>query len=71
MGLPRPAWVWLNRLRTGVRKFQSSIYEWGLAPTSICECDALGQIFFDLMRVILECPLHRAPEEIMDIAGPG
>ena len=58
MGLPRTAWVKLNRFRTGVGRFQSSMHKWGLAPTSICECGALNQT---AAHVILECPLHRAP----------
>ena len=57
MGLPRPARVRLNRLCTGVARFQSSLYKWGLARTSICECSALDQTTFHL---ILKCPLHRA-----------
>ena len=43
MGLPRPSWVRLNRLRTGVGRFQSSMHKCGLAPTSNCECGAVEQ----------------------------
>ena len=43
MGLPRAAWVKLNRLRTGVRRFLSSIHKWGLAPSPNCECGASEQ----------------------------
>ena len=58
MGLPRPNWVRLNRLRTGVERFQSSLHKMELAPTSICECGTLHQTAFHLM---LECSLYRAP----------
>ena len=40
MGLPRVAWVKLNRLRTGVGQFHSSMHKWGLAPSPNCECGA-------------------------------
>ena len=43
MGLPRAAWVKLNRLRTGVGRFHSSMHKWGLAPSSNCECGASEQ----------------------------
>ena len=59
MNLPRPAWVRLNRLRTGIGigRFQLSMHKKGLAPTSICECDALDQT---AVHVILESPLYCA-----------
>ena len=38
MGLPRAAWVKLNRLRTGVGRFHSSMHKWGLVSSSNCEC---------------------------------
>ena len=40
MGLPRAAWVKLNRLRTGVGRFHSSMHKWDLAPSPNCECGA-------------------------------
>ena len=43
MGLPRPAWVRLNRLRTGVGRFQLSMLKWRLAPTLISKYGALNQ----------------------------
>ena len=40
ISLPRTAWVKLNRLRTGVRRFHSSMHKWGLVPSPNCECGA-------------------------------
>jgi len=43
MTLPRTAWVWLNRLRTGVGRFRSCFYKWDMASSAACECDAEEQ----------------------------
>ena len=40
MSLPQTAWVKLDRLRTGVEGFHSSMHKWGLAPSLNCECGA-------------------------------
>ena len=58
MGLPRAAWVKLNRLRTGAGRFHSSIHKWGLAPSPNCECNASEQT---ADHVLTACPIHRAP----------
>ena len=58
MGLPRAAWVKLNRLRTGVGRFHSSMHKWGLAPSPNCECGASEQT---VDHVLTACPIHRAP----------
>ena len=58
MGLPRAAWVKLNRLRTGVGRFHSSMHRWGLAPSPNCECGASEQT---ADHVLTACPIHRAP----------
>ena len=58
MGLPRAAWVKLNRLRTGVWRFHSSMHKWDLAPSPNCECGASEQT---ANHVITACPIHRAP----------
>ena len=43
MGLPRAAWVKLNRLRTSVGRSHSSMHKWGLAPSPNCECGTSEQ----------------------------
>ena len=43
MSLPRTSSVRLNRLRTGVGRFHSSMYKWGLASSPNCECGATEQ----------------------------
>ena len=53
MGLPRAAWVKLNRLRTGVGQFHSSMHKWGLALSSNCECGASEQT---ADHVLTACP---------------
>ena len=58
MGLTRAAWVKLNRLRTGVGRFHSSMHKWGLAPSPNCECGASEQT---ADHVLTACPIHRAP----------
>ena len=58
MGLPRAAWVKLNRLRTGVGRFHSSMHKWGLAPSPNCECGTSEQT---ADHVLTACPIHRTP----------
>ena len=43
MGLPRVAWVKLNRLRTGVGRFHSSMHKWYIASSPNYECGASEQ----------------------------
>ena len=58
MGLPRAAWVKLNRLRTDIRQFHSSMHKWGFAPSPNCECGASEQT---TDYALTACPIHRAP----------
>ena len=58
MGLPQTAWVKLNRLRTGVGRFHSSMHKWDLAPSPNCECGASEQT---ADYVLTTCPIHRVP----------
>ena len=48
---PKRAWVRLNRLRTGVGRFRSCLYKWGMASAA-CECGAEGQ---NVDHVVLQC----------------
>ena len=57
MGLPRAAWVKLNRLRTGVGRFHLSMHKWDLAPSPNCECGASEQT---ADHILTACPIHRA-----------
>jgi len=57
MTLPR-AWVRFNRLRTGVGRFRSCLYKWGMASSAACECGAEEQA---VDHVVLQCPVHRPP----------
>ena len=58
MGLPRAAWVKLNRLRTGVGRFHSSMHKWGIAHSPNCECGSSEQT---ADHILTACPIHRAP----------
>ena len=64
MSLTRTAWVKLNRLRTGVRRFDSSMHKRGHASIAKCECGANEQT---TDHVILTYPIHRAPRGIMGL----
>ena len=55
----RTSWVKLNRLRTGVGHFHSSMYKWGLAPSPNCERGATKQT---ADYVISSCFLHDVPK---------
>ena len=58
MALSRKAWVRLNRLLTGVRRFRSCLHKWGMAASATCECGAEDQTVDD---VVFQCPIHRPP----------
>jgi len=63
MTLPRRAWVRLNRLRTGVGRFRSCLYNRGVASAA-CECGAEEQA---VDHVVLPCPTHRPPHGLHDL----
>ena len=54
--------VKLNRLRTGVGRFHSSMHKWSLAPSSNCECGAFEQT---AVHVLTACPIHWAPQHLI------
>ena len=67
--IPRRPWkietthrgVATHSLRTtGVGRFHSSIYKWGLAPSPNCECGTIEQ---SADHVISSCLLHHVPRE--------
>ena len=58
MTLPRTAWVRHNRLRTGVGRFRSCLYKWGMASSAACECGTEEQT---ADHVVLQCPIRRPP----------
>ena len=64
MSLTRTTWVKLNRPRTGVECFDSSMQKWGLASSARCECGASEQ---NADHIILIYPTHRAPRGILGL----
>jgi len=52
----RTAVVRLDRFRTGVGRFRSCLYKWGMASSAACECGAEEQT---VDPVVLQCPIHR------------
>ena len=60
MSLPRTSWVRLNRQRTGVGRFPSSMYKWGLALSPNGECGATEQT---ADHVISSCLIHHVSRE--------
>jgi len=66
MTLPKRAWVRLNRLRTGVGRFRSCLYKWGMASSAVCECGA-EELTVD--HVVLQCPIHRPPHGLYGLTA--
>ena len=58
MFLPRPSWVKLNRLRTGVGLFRSTMHKWGMTAKATCECGAEEQT---PDHIITSCPIYHHP----------
>ena len=53
-------WTTLNRIRTGVSRYRSSIKKWGLTFSAACEC---GEPEQTADHIINSGPLHRPPSE--------
>ena len=61
MSLPRTSWLRLNCLRTGVGRYHSSMYKWGLASSPNCERGTTEQT---ADHVISSCLIHHVPRGI-------
>ena len=58
MYLLRSSRIRLNRLRTGVGLFHSTVHRWGMASTAACECGAEEQT---ADHIIISCPIFNHP----------
>ena len=56
--LPWQAWVKLNRLHTGVGRFNADMWRWGLSKSPACNCGVDQQT---ANHIIMECPLYHPP----------
>ena len=65
--LPRRNWVTLNRLQTGVGRFNASMYRWGLRESPACICGADEQM---TDHVIYNCPVLKPPDGMTDLSSP-
>ena len=61
---PRKSRVRLNPLRTGVGRFSSCLYIWGMASSAACECGAEERT---VDHVVLQCSIHRPPHRLHDL----
>ena len=65
--LPRRDWVTLNRLRTGVGRFNANMHRWGLSQSPACICGADEQT---ADHVIYNCPVLQPPDGMTDLTSP-
>ena len=56
----------LNRLRTGVGRFNANMHRWGLRPSAACPCGAEEQTAH---HIIHECPTFPPPNDL-DLENP-
>jgi len=64
--LPKPFWVRLNRLRTGVGLFRSTMHKWGLVPSANCSCGTEQTAD----HMLASCPLYQPPNGTLGLAAP-
>ena len=65
-GLPRKAWVQLNRLRTGIGKFGDSMVKWGFGDDNLCQCEEPETAY----HIVNECKSTRPPCILTDVDNP-
>ena len=65
--MPRKEWVKLNRLRTGVGRFNNNMLRWGLSKSPFCNCRSEPQT---AEHVIYHCPIHRPQNGNVDLTAP-
>jgi len=66
VALPRPSWVRLNRLRTGVGLFRSTMHKWSLV-TSANNRDAAEDQTAD--HILASCLLYHPPKGTLGLAA--
>ena len=59
--LTRKHWVKFNRLRTGVGRFNSNMYTWGLADSPYRTCELEPQT---AQHILHHCPIYRPREDV-------
>jgi len=59
-------WVRLNRLRTGVGLFRSTMHKWGLVPSSNCRCGVEEQT---ADHILASCPLYHLLIDTLGLAA--
>ena len=65
-GLPRKAWVQLNRLRTGIGKFGDSMVKWGFGNNNLCQCGEPQTA----NHIVIDCKSIGPPCNLTDIDNP-